>query len=272
VVDFILRLLMIEKSIAVRYQETDFMATEAASTEQPDEAAPLLQDRFSARAPQIPMDQSKLVRKFPFLYLLSNASLMTALVITLVQGIMYSSFDATLPIFTKEVFGFNSSQAGLLFITIGLTDMISGPFVGWMVDRYGTKRIATAAYIYLAGGLLALRAVTHGSTMQLTLYGLLLAICGIGLGLIATPSLVESGAVAQWYYKANPKFFGRPPYAQIYGLSSTFYMAGLSLGPLVAGELKEAIGYGNMTTALGGLCMASAVLAWYFLGVTKVQS
>ena len=79
--------------------------------------------------------------------------------------------------------------------------------------------------------------------------------------------MVEAGAVVEKYHKANPGFFGgEGPYAQLYGLQSMVFSAGLAIGPELAGQLREAIGYGNMNAVLAGLCGVTAVLCFVFLG------
>lgn len=56
------------------------------------------------------------------------------------------------------------------------------------------------------------------------------------------------------------------PYAQLYGLNSMVFSAGLTLGPELAGELKQAIGYGNMNLVLAVICAVTAVLCFVYIG------
>ena len=78
---------------------------------------------------------------------------------------------------------------------------------------------------------------------------------------------MEAGAVVQKYYEVNPEFFGEEgPYAQLYGLNSMVFSAGLTLGPELAGELKEAIGYGNMNAVLAAVCLATSMLCFVYIG------
>lgn len=60
--------------------------------------------------------------------------------------------------------------------------------------------------------------------------------------------------------------FEQPPYAQLYGINSMIWSGGLSIGPLVAGALRERIGYGNMNAVLAGICGLTAILAAHFIG------
>lgn len=49
-------------------------------------------------------------------------------------------------------------------------------------------------------------------------------------------------------------------------MTNLFFSLGLTLGPEVAGGLKEAIGYGNMNAVLAGICAATGLLSLFFIG------
>ena len=73
--------------------------------------------------------------------------------------------------------------------------------------------------------------------------------------------------MVQKYDQANPNFFGaNGPYAQLYGINSMVFSAGLTLGPLLSGGLKDSIGYGNMNIAVAALCALTAGLSFVFVG------
>lgn len=58
------------------------------------------------------------------------------------------SFDATLPLFVKRSFGWDSSGVGLIFLVI-TTPALAGAVFGALSDYYGTKRV------FLLGSLIA---------------------------------------------------------------------------------------------------------------------
>jgi hypothetical protein len=60
--------------------------------------------------------------------------------------------------------------------------------------------------------------------------------------------------------------FDQAPYAQLYGINSMVWSGGLTVGPLLAGKLRETIGYGNMNAVLAGICGCTVVLAALFVG------
>ena len=192
---------------------------------------------------------------------------MTAFLVAFIQALLLGNFDATIPTVSEEFFGVDSLKAGLLFMPLGVSDFILGPLFGWCVDKFGTKPVVVGAYTYLIPILTLLRLPHPGGKQQMILYGGLLALCGIGLAGIGAPSIVEAGAIVQKYYEVNPDFFGEDgPYAQLYGLNSMVFSAGLTLGPELAGEIKQAIGYGNMNAVLAGICAVTAILCFLYIG------
>lgn len=50
------------------------------------------------------------------------------------------------------------------------------------------------------------------------------------------------------------------------GSAAWFFSAGLTLGPLLAGSLRESIGYGNMNAVLAGICGLTSLACFFFLG------
>lgn len=280
-VDFIMRVLIIEKKVARKYEVDDPDSVNDLNTtpshqqdghedeeQQSGEEQPLLGGRKEDDAAfKLSEDQTKLTKLFPILSCLADPRLLTALLVAFIQALLLGSFDATIPTVSHELFGFDSLYAGILFLPLGASDLVLGPVFGWLVDRFGTKPVAVGTYAYLIPVLILLRLPHSGGDDQVILYGALLALCGVGLAGIGAPSIVEAGAVTQKYYEVNPDIFGDDgPYAQLYGLTNMVFSAGLTLGPLMAGELKQAIGYGNMNLVLAGICAATSLLSFVYIG------
>ena len=280
-VDFIMRLLLIEKKNAAKYADTKTPNGEPYTQQQDQEpesgdtndqeqeegeSLPLLKkeplDSF-----KVPPNQPAAIRFFPLLYCLSDPRLLTALLLAFIQATLLSTFDATIPTVAESYFGYNSLSAGLLFIALVLPYLLLGPLAGWAVDAYGTKPAAVLGFSYLVPMLVLLRLVHPGSKPQIIIYCALLALCGIGLAVIGSPSIVEASNVVQAYDRANEGFFGPGgPYAQLYGLNSMVFSAGLTLGPLLSGALKDSVGYGNMNAVVAALCALTAALSAAFVG------
>ncbi|KAL8966789.1 MAG: hypothetical protein Q9183_003211 [Haloplaca sp. 2 TL-2023] len=272
-VDFTMRLFLIEKKVAAKWitptdeaQEDSDQTGDDATTEDADEEEPLLRKK-EAENYKVPEGQHKAVRAFPILYCLKDPRLLTALLVAFNQATLLATFDATIPTEAEDLYGFDSLKAGLLFIALVLPYILLGPVAGWLVDRYGPKPAAVLGFGYLVPVLILLRLVRPGGTSQIVIYCALLALCGIGLAVIGSPSIVEASYVVERYNKANPDFFGEQgPYAQLYGVNSMVFSAGLSLGPIISGGLKDSIGYGNMNVVIALLCLTTATLSFVFIG------
>lgn len=291
-IDLIMRLLVIEKKVALRYEKNDpnqgdlqqTTSHDAADDMDPEwhpqhdeengsapppysEESPLLGKKKENEEYKLPENMPSVVQKVPLLATFRSPSLLCAFLVAFVQATILSTFDATVPTHAQDLFGFSSLESGLLFIPLGVFDLVIGPVAGWAVDRYGVKPAAVFGYTFLVPVFGLLRLPEEGDQRQTILYAGLLALCGIGLAVIGAPSIVESGAIVQKYYEANPDFFGAEgPYAQLYGINSMVFSAGLTFGPIIAGGLTEKIGYGDMNAVIAGICALTAILCWHYLG------
>jgi MFS family permease len=276
-VDFILRLLMIEKKTAAKFQESNLPQQDGATASGDTEQTPLLPDTpattITQRRYQLSKPQNRITQSLPILLLLRDPALLMAIWIAFMQAFLLGAFDATVPLVASEQFGFNSLKAGLLFLPLGGADFLLGPVFGWCVDRYGTKLFSALGFVALVPSLVLLRlpadeAITEplDKGRHVALYAGLLALNGVGLAIINSPSIVEAGYIVDNYWHANRDIFQEAPFAQLYGINSMVFSGGLTLGPLVAGHLREIIGYGNMNAVLASICGLTALLSGVFMG------
>ena len=276
IIDFILRLLLIEKKTAARYEERGNTGNrrpgfnredshDNESGEHGTEHEPLL-SKHEENAYKIG-EPPRWIRTFPIFLCLKDPRLLVANLVSFMQATILAIFDATIPTEAEALYGFDSLKAGLLFIAIVLPYLLLGPIAGWAVDRYGPKPASTIGFGYLALVLTLLRLVRPGGTAQIIQYCAQLALCGLGLALIGSPGIVEAAAVVEKYYSANPDLFGKNgPYAQLYGLNSMVFSLGLAVGPLFGGGLRDKIGYGNMNLIIAVFCLVTALLTFVFMG------
>ncbi|RYP15308.1 hypothetical protein DL765_005789 [Monosporascus sp. GIB2] len=275
--DFLMRLLIIEKRTAAKYLsqqngETNRRERGARDKEcdgTASEADPLL-PRNDGDAFKIWDETGRLVRVLPILVCFRNPRFVIGLALAFVQASLLAMVDATIPTEAEELFGFTSLQAGLLFIITNIPYLVLGPVAGWAVDRYGTKPAAVIGFAYLVPTLVLLRLpsdqLLEGSR-NVILYSAILVLNGLGLAIIGSPSIVEVSDVVQKYDKANPEFFGENgPYAQLYEFNSVFFNLGLTVGPLVADGPRDSTGYGNMTLTFAVVSGVTAILSFCFIG------
>ena len=274
-----MRILIIEKKTAAKYraeseeeevEDPDGHASQPEQDGEDDreesEEDPLIR-KDESQEYKIPPDQPRAIHSLPILYCLKDPRLLTALLLAFVQATLLATFDATVPTEAQELFKFDSLRAGLLFIALVLPYLVLGPVAGWAVDRYGPKPAAVVGFGYLVPVLILLRLVRSGGKSQVIVYCALLALCGLGMGVIGSPSIVEASYVVGMYDRCNRDRFGaNGPYAQLYGINSMVFSAGLTIGPLISGSLKDSVGYGNMNLVVAALCLLTAILSFIYIG------
>jgi MFS family permease len=269
-------MVLIEKKVAARYEvaeepDSSFSQPSRYANEdnEPTEEDALLSKSATDEMYRMPSLPPRWIKNFPIAYIFKDVRLLVAMLLCLIQSSLLASFDATIPTYAKETWGFDSLNSGLLFIPLILPYLLLGPLCGWAVDRYGTKPVATIGYAYMVPALTLLRLPHTGGGSQIALYSSLLFFCGIGVCIIGSPSLVEASFVVEQYHKANLDFFGEQgPYAQLYALNSLVYSLGMTVGPLFSGILKDSIGYGNANLVLASICLVTSVLSFIYVGGT----
>ncbi|KAH9904487.1 MFS general substrate transporter [Xylariomycetidae sp. FL2044] len=278
--DFLMRLLIVEKKTAAKYDESirqneqtnprDFDTREEANEGPATEEDALLPKKDEDDEYRIHHEPNRIVRALPILICFRNPRLLMASSLAFVQAALLAVFDATVPTEAQDLFEFNSLKAGLLFVALDVPYLILGPVAGWAVDRFGTKPAAVIGFGYMLPVLILLRLPSDElltGSRNVILYCAILALNGVGLAIIGSPSVVEASAVVQKYDKANPGFFGENgPYAQLYGFNSLFFCAGLTIGPLVAGALRDSIGYGDMNLVFAMVSGVTTVLSFFIIG------
>lgn len=271
---------MLEKKIAAKFDEKsasgasnprDHGSREPQYDDEDDDEETTLLPKQEEDQYKMPDNPSWPIRNLPILYCLKDPRLLVALLLAFVQASLLGSYDATIPTEASDLLGFNSLKAGLLFIALDIPYLVLGPVAGWSVDKYGTKSAAVIGFAYLVPVLILLRLPSEhiissdkGTTI---LWCAMLSLNGIGIAIIGSPSIVEASDVVQKYDKANPDVFGENgPYAQLYGFNSIFFSAGLAIGPVLSGKLRETIGYGDSNLVLAVVAGITAVLSFVFIG------
>lgn len=286
VVDLIMRVLVVEKKFALNGGLSKLNEPVLDQSETDHEA--LLGDSdgifaSSGHAPLLgPVDPAKvgaatgLAGHFPILVCFSSPRLLAALFLAFVQALILGSYDATLPIEVSEEFGFSSLQAGAMFLPALIPGLFVAPLAGAAVDKYGTRFVAVSGYILCALCLALLRVPAMDLVSRernILLFCGILVLNGICLAIIATPGVVESQNVVESFVKKSPEVFGPSgPYGQLFGWTGLVFNTGLTVGPLLAGSLRNAFGYGNMYAVMAGIAALAAVVAFSFMGERDSQA
>jgi MFS family permease len=168
--DIVLRLVMIEKSVAEQHIEALDGDTEHAR---------LLPQPFSTQI-EGPLGTTPTFsfQKSQTLTLLLNPRVLAAIYGVFVHIGILASFDAVLALFLESVFGWQSLDVGVCFLTLAIPSTVLGPLAGKLSDRYGPRWPATAGFILTAIPLVLFQLVTHNSVAQIWLLYTLLALAG----------------------------------------------------------------------------------------------
>lgn len=250
-IDAILRLLMIERSVAAKWgKEAPEVITAAEHKgDTNDHKADPEYDTPEIETPAVTHERRRLPRVFS---LLASYRLDAALFGCFISAALLTSFDSILPLYVKELWGWDSVGAGLIFLAVTIPSF-TGPFVGKYADKHGVRWLATTGFIFTGPCFILMRLVDHEGIRQKVLLCALLALIGLGVTLSLTPLMAEvSYAVDAQGAKRPAGFFGKNgAFAQAYGLFNMAYAGGTMIGPLLAGLVKEIAGWGTATLVLG---------------------
>ncbi|KAK4539733.1 hypothetical protein LTR36_010386 [Oleoguttula mirabilis] len=283
VLDIILRLVMIEKKVAVKWlpvEEVDETPKANAGDDKQmaengdsytdikmghvGSGPPTTQDQIKGPdQPVLPAEEitsentSRPVKKFTdrlpaVIYLFSSRRILSALWAILVQASLLTAFDTILPLFVRDTFHWNSTGAGLIFLPLVVVSFV-GPVIGWLSDKYGPRWFATAGFVIASPFLILLRLVYKNTFDQKVLLCALLALIGVTLTLILTPMMAEiTYAVDAKARRHPPGFFGKNgAYAQAYSLFNMAWAGGCLVGPLLAGLVNQRAGWAVTVLILG---------------------
>jgi hypothetical protein len=168
IVDIILRLFMIEKTVAGKFELPKHACTDHTRLLSPP--PPPLNDYHKTSKPSKP--------KWKTFALLSKPRVATALYGVFVHVVIIASFDAVLPIFLEQVFDWTSLNVALCFLAIALPDMLLGPLAGMISDTVGPMLPALFGCVLTAILMILLQLIDHNSSAQIWLLFVVLAFTG----------------------------------------------------------------------------------------------
>ncbi|KUJ16200.1 MFS transporter-like protein [Mollisia scopiformis] len=275
-VDIILRLMMVEKSVAQQWQSPEVETPTSVSEPKEEPSQNPDPDAIRSAPTQEPASDTEKVdikplpawtrRLPPFITLLRIPRILVALFGCFVQSTALASFDSSLPLYVKNIFSWNSSGAGLIFICL-VIPALSSPLVGIVSDKYGSRAITTIGLLGSVPFWVLLRFVTHNTIEQKVLLCALLALIGLCMTFVMAPLMADIDHAVALEEKKRPGSLGkRGAAAQGFGLFNLAYAIGTMIGPLWAGFVIQDAGWGTMTWTLGLLSGVAAVTTFFFTG------
>ncbi|KAK6338974.1 hypothetical protein TWF696_009770 [Orbilia brochopaga] len=265
--DIVMRILVIEKSAAKKWLPDPPADTQASALEDQSKQNPALTLRETMA--NAPAGQESRVPAI--LLLLRLPRQLNSILITVVLGTIFSGFDALLPLRVKYVFNFNSTAAGLIFLSIIIPSLLA-PLVGRYSDRYGPRWFVVIAFFLAAPFFVLLRLPSHDTTGDIVLMCALLACIGFVVSAAMPGAMGEVSAAVVEYERERPGVFGeRGAFAQAYALFNIAYSGGSVVGPLLGGLLNDAVGWNNVVLVFGVLCLLTSFITVYYTGgkITK---
>ncbi|KAI4617779.1 hypothetical protein J4E83_006111 [Alternaria metachromatica] len=287
--DVILRLLLVEKKVAARWDATVMGRSSGegdASSEDKELGSIAIasrsdslgltrtttqRDAASAEAQQeSPLRQRVRDRLPPVLSLLYSRRLLASLFCALIQATLLTAFDSVLAIHAANTFNWSSTGAALLFLPIVIPSFLS-PLWGWLSDTYGGRYVVVVGFLGGCPPLVCLRFVDENTMKDKVLLCALLAVTGLFVGMTFAPVMAEVSAVAEAKERkmiadGRPGFGKGGAFAQAYALYNSAFAAGCMAGPLLAGFLAEDSGWGTMAGVLGALSAVTAIPGFLWLG------
>ncbi|EGE01415.1 MFS transporter [Trichophyton equinum CBS 127.97] len=208
----------------------------------------------------------------PMVQLLRNPKILVTLLEIAVAASILSAFEATLPLFVIQRFGWGSAGAGLIFLSITVPST-AGILVGKLADKVGTRYFSPLAFLLAGPAIFLMRYVTGPSVMNVLLLVGLLAVAGLSVVIVEVITMTEVFHSVSDAEAKTPEAFG--PYgavAQAYAILNISFACGQFAGPLIAGLLKDGTGWQGMTLTLSLCCPPMALFVGLFNWWTQVST
>ena len=84
-----------------------------------------------------------------YAYILRHRRFVAGVISYLTFAALISSFDTTLPLHVRDVFGWGSMLSGMMFFALQGPGIILSPLCGWLKDRVGTRWPTTVGFLAL---------------------------------------------------------------------------------------------------------------------------
>jgi MFS family permease len=275
--DILLRLAVIEKKTAVRWLQTDDTELSAPDPAGQDSTVshdvegapspiPSPQQQTQAQAQFQARPQNSTSKGLPAIFKLwKSPRVLAAFWGDFVTATVMVAFDTTLALFVSRTFHWSSLQAGLTFLAL-LLPTFFGPVFGFLADKYGSRWISAAGFIFMGPPLILLRFVTHESVGQIVLLCALLLLVGLGSAMALSGLYAEYSKVCDDIEAEQPGSLGaNGGYAQSYGISEIAWaLAGL-ISPLMSGGIYESASWGTLGWALSVFCFLTVIPTLLFV-------
>ncbi|KAF7319900.1 MFS domain-containing protein [Mycena kentingensis (nom. inval.)] len=260
VVDFIGRLLIIERKDALKYGHDPAAIPEPASAapatdeEKSNDAGTTTAESTVVATPS-PSTKTRLSLTGVLVRLSKSPRAVSALITTLLYGLIYTAQEPTLPLHLQSVWGLDSEKVGLIYLASVIPTLFSGPISGYYCDRVGPEYIACVCFI-LGIPWWAVLMVKR----SLALFIAAFALASFFVSGIIPPIMAELATVAR-----QDDGIG---YGHVYGAFNLAYGIGTTVGPIIGGQIYNvhADGWAIIAGLSAGIVFMSFVLTFFYTG------
>ncbi|TGO26672.1 hypothetical protein BPAE_0055g00440 [Botrytis paeoniae] len=245
-IDIVMRLFMIEKKVAARLKKDKTVAeahtygtfqqsVDNAIFEQQNSSTPSTNN--IASEPLLGNNQNQTPpadnKKHPIalVTLLKSSRIWADLYGVWVTVFLLASFDAALPIFVERKFNWDSTGAGLIFLTITFPIFLA-PIAGKLSDVWPSRWL-TASYFIISAVFTVLLVLIHrNSTDQIAGLAILLTLYGVARVFGSSPLGADLSRAVASMEKETPGIFGKTGASgQVFSLYTSASAAGVLAGP-----------------------------------------
>ena len=191
VVDIILRLLLIERKTAKKWQTSDEEIQERLpGSPHSSEAETSVPTNNLPATVSSPLSKKKRFSTPLVVSLLSSYRLLSAIWCAFAISLLLTAWDAVLPLRVYNLFGWSSLGAGLIFLPL-LLPSFAAPLVGMYSDAHGPRLPVFLCFLLGTPFVTLILLVDHSGIRQVVLLCALLALAGFSFPMGITAVLVE---------------------------------------------------------------------------------
>jgi nitrate/nitrite transporter NarK len=204
--------------------------------------------------------------KHPQWELIKNRRILGALFGIVIESGAMLAFDTIIPLFVKDTFDWNSTAAGLVFVCVMIPGFVA-PVVGIISDRYGAKLPAVLGFAASVPLLVCLRFITENTLHDKVAFCAILALLGLTFTFSNPALMAEISYAIEAKEATHPGHWGeKGVYGTAYGLYTTAFALGGTIGTLMAGYIQAGPGWGTTTWVLGLFVSVGVVSTSLFVG------
>lgn len=219
--------------------------------------------------------------------LFKSTQILTACFGIFIHITVITAFDAVVPIYVNEIFGWRSTGAVLIFLAIAIPAIL-GVVVGDASDPFGPRTVALSGFAIAVPSIALLGLVKHDSVVQIILLYVILAftgqpsafsnvskynwvkvsafdsprvfLLGLGLNFLLAPLASDLSFAVENLNKENPGLFqSAGAYAQAYSMFNGGLAAGMMFGPPFSSFIYTRTSWAFMNFVLAAICLLGTV-------------